>query len=114
MPAEQRKSVLFFFSRDVRNHSEVSGVDGDSRPFQALLSQRPVTFGPLDSRDPEKEEDPAHLFCLLVVFDHNGQVLLQGPDDVRGTLVGFAKQWHDEVAHEQLGNLEDTQQRSCL
>lgn len=36
-----------------------------------------------------------YLLCLLVLFDQDGQVLLQGPDDVRRTLVGFTKQRHD-------------------
>lgn len=36
-----------------------------------------------------------YLVCLLVLFDQDGQVFPQGPDNVRRTLVGFTEQRHD-------------------
>lgn len=39
-------------------------------------------------------EDESHLICFLVLFDQDGHVLLQSPDDVGGILVGFTEQRH--------------------
>lgn len=77
--------------------SEVSGGDR-SRLFHVLISQRAVTRRASGHRGINTREEHAvllYLVCLLVLLDEDGQVLLQGPDDVRRTLVGFTKQRHD-------------------
>ena len=38
-----------------------------------------------------------YLVCLSFRFDQDGQVFLQGPDDVRRILVGFTEQRHDAI-----------------
>lgn len=81
---------------------EVSGGDR-ARIFQTLISQKPVTFGPLDVQElADKSHSITYLVCLFIVFDQDSQVFLQAFDDVCGTLVGFTKQRHDEQTHKRL------------
>ena len=51
-------------------------------------------------------EDASHLICFLVLFDQDGHVLLQSPDNVGGILVGFTEQRHGGWASP--GSLKNT------